>query len=109
MKTKDLKILLSVPSLVFASCKGQTKKESQQPSVAIVQADTAYIPKYKINVNKQYDDDGYLVRYDSSYSYTSPESKQSIKDDPIYKKFRDYFQKNYYSPMQDMFYQDSLF
>jgi hypothetical protein len=88
MKTKDLKLLLFVPSLVFASCKGQTKKESQLPSVTIVQTDTANIPKYKIKVNKQYDDSGHLMRYDSSYSYsyTSPGGKQSIKDDSIFKR-----------------------
>lgn len=115
MKTKDLKILLFVPLLVFASCKGQIKKESQQLSLPIVQSDTTYTPKYNVKVNKQYDDSGHLMRYDSSYSYsyTSPRGKQSIKDDSIYKKFREYFQKNYSDffnpPIQDMFYQDSLF
>jgi hypothetical protein len=118
MKTVNFKLLLLMPLIVFSSCKGQANKGEQQLSASIntqSHIDTSSMPRYKVNVNKQYDDSGHLIKYDSSYSYSysSPGGMQHIKDDTVYKRFREYFEKNYSNifnpPVQQMFYQDSLF
>ena len=122
MKTNVLMKLALVPFILFSSCKGQTNKSEHQPGNTVSsgiysqnQNDTANAPRYNIKVNKQYDDSGHLIKYDSSYSYTysSAGGMNQIKDDSIYKKFSEYFQKNYSpffnSPLNGLFYRDSLF
>lgn len=121
MKASDLKLLPLLPLIIFSSCKGQTKKGSEKMPEAVTSStstvvDTTHNPKYKIYVNKQYDKNGNLVKFDSSYSYyySSPNGgTMHIKDDSIYKQFKSYFSKNYpnsfNNPFNDMFYNDSLF
>ncbi|MGP8214206.1 MAG: hypothetical protein ACLQQ4_01445 [Bacteroidia bacterium] len=121
MKTKNLKLLLLFPSILFLSCKGQMNKGGKTSTTdtvvknSTVTIDTANIPKYKVNVNKRYDSKGNMLMYDSSYSYSysSPGGMGQINDDSVYSRFKSFFHKNYSSffnsPFNDIFYQDSLF
>jgi hypothetical protein len=118
MKTKAILYLL-LPLLTFTGCNGQTKKGEPlavKPNNGIVSEDTLNKPKVNVKVNKQYDDKGNIVRYDSTYSYfySSPGGKAlNSSSDSVYSHFRSYFDKNYpdfLKPQYDnIFYNDSLF
>ena len=52
-------------------------------------------PKIDIKVNKEYDDDeGYVIRYDSTYSYIYTyldENQENIDIDSLFQRFKPYF------------------
>ena len=122
MKTKTLLSLL-IFFLIGTSCKQQNKKENssllsdnKKDVLPVAAKDTLNKPKIKIKANKQYDDKGNLIRYDStySYSYSTPEGKSiQSNNDSIYKQFRSFFDKNYSDLFKDqyndVFLNDSLF
>ena len=56
-------ILALLLSLALFGCNGQTKNEKMA-----IQTDTIQ-PKTDIRVNREYDKNGNLIRYDSTYSY----------------------------------------
>ena len=94
-------------SVFLSSCNGQTNLEKDK-----VKNDTIK-PETKINVNKEYDDEGNLVRYDSTYSaYYSNIENDSIKADSVFNAFRDIFNKSYgFSNkffFNNLFFEDSL-
>ncbi|MFP4025279.1 MAG: hypothetical protein ACLFVR_12210 [Thiohalospira sp.] len=63
-------------------------------------------PKIDIKVNKEFDDDGNIIRYDSTYSYiyTYPNGKQeSINIDSLFQSFQPYFFNRSFDLMQDPF------
>jgi len=66
MKKKWITLFVAV-SLIFSGCNGQEVKKDKNTS------DTTLIsgnqPKEDIKVNKEYDKDGNLIRYDSTYTY----------------------------------------
>ena len=59
------KLLLFALAIVIMllSCDGQSKREIKN------QQENSTQPQTEIKVNKEYDKDGNLVKYDSSYSY----------------------------------------
>ena len=64
-------------------------------------------------MNKEYDDEGNLIRYDSTYSYYySNIESDSMLEDSIFNDFRTYFNHTYPFANQpffnDFFFQDSL-
>lgn len=70
-------------------------------------------PKTNIKVNKEYDEQGNLIRYDSTYSYSySNMDNDSIPADSIFNMFRDHFNHQFgFSEdpfFKDFFFQDSL-
>ncbi|QQT63573.1 hypothetical protein I6I97_07250 [Sphingobacterium multivorum] len=70
-------------------------------------------PKEDIKVNKEYDENGYLIRYDSTYTYyySNIEGDEIVADN-IFNNFRNMFENNYsFSTMpyfNDLFFEDSL-
>lgn len=107
--------------LVFLGCNGQTKKENES-LLSFRNKDTETIedtlnkPKVSVKVNKQYDDKGNLIKYDSTYSYiysTPGGRKLQLPNDTLYNRFRSYFDGKYpdfFSPQfDDIFLNDSLF
>ncbi len=119
MKAKTL-IFLLLPFLSFSGCQGQTKKnESLSNSTTkneLVDLNTLNKPKVKVKVNKQLDEKGKIVQYDSTYSYfySSPKGKpMQSSNDSVFKNFRSYFHKNYPDFLNqhydNIFYNDSLF
>ncbi len=118
MKIKAILFLL-LPILSFTGCNGQTKKGESSTVTAkneIAVEDTLNKPQVKVKVNKQFDNKGNIVRYDSTYSYfySSPGGKSlNSSNDSVYSHFRSYFHKKYpdfLKPQYDnIFYNDSLF
>ncbi len=104
---KRISIVAIVLSLVLGSCNGQTKTEAN-----INEKDTI-LPEENIKVNKEFDKDGNLVRYDSTYtSFYSNIKNDTIKTDSIFNNFRSFFNHAYPFSNQfffnDLFFQDSL-
>ena len=100
MKTKIIFLLL-IPVLLLSGC--HWKNPMHKPSHSAVKneitaRDTLIKPDVKINVNKQYDDKGNIVRFDSSYSciYSSRGSgNMQMNTDSVYTHFRSFFHHNY--------------
>lgn len=114
-------LLLLLPTLVFSGCCGQSHKGSDhlladKNKVNEVSEDTLTKPKIKIKVNKQCDEKGNIIKYDSTYSYfySSPEGKMlELSNDSVFNKFRTFFNKKYPDLLnpkyENIFYDDSLF
>ena len=121
MNTKKI-ILLMLPFMIFSGCNGQTKKGNDKLLSARTETnihvsdDTLSKPKVSVKVNKQYDDKGNIVKYDSSYSYfySSPGGKaMHLSNDSVYSQFRTFFDKKYpnffHAQYDNVFFNDSLF
>ena len=70
-------------------------------------------PKEDIKVNKEYDENGNLIRYDSTYTYYDSNIEgDEIAADSIFNNFRNMFEDNYSfstTPyFNDLFFEDSL-
>lgn len=105
MKKKWITLFVAV-SLIFSGCNGQEVKKDKNTS------DTTLIsgnqPKEDIKVNKEYDKDGNLIRYDSTYTYYySNIEGNKIAADSIFNNFRNMFEDNY--PFSTKPYFDNLF
>jgi hypothetical protein len=92
--------------LILSSCNGQSQKEKK------VTADKN-VPKTDIKVNKEYDKDGNLIRYDSTYSsFYSNIINDTILGDSIFNNFKSQFNQSYFFSQKpyfnDFFFQDSL-
>jgi len=76
-------------------------------------ADGKNSPKTNIKVNKEYDKQGNLIRYDSTYSYSySNMETDTIFNDSIFSSFRDHFNHRFLFSedpfFKDFFFQDSV-
>jgi hypothetical protein len=70
-------------------------------------------PKTSIKVNKEFDKDGNLIRYDSTYSYSySNNDIDPLLSDSVLNAFKDQFNKSYFFSnepyFQHYFFNDSL-
>ena len=117
MKTTGI-IALLASFLVFNGCNAQTKKEDQNPSEKnpiTAMGDSLHKPDVRVKVNKQFDANGNIIRYDSTYTYfySSPGGKYShITNDSLYSHFKSTFGKMYpdmFKHQKGLFYNDSLF
>ena len=108
-------ILLLMVGLLSVSCKGQeneTKKvEKEENKTNIVEE-----PKGTWKVDKEFDENGNLIRYDSIYSWSSNDKfdNLSLSDkDSLMQSFKSRFFSNYSGfenqGFEDVFSQDSLF
>lgn len=99
---------LSTTLLLFllSSCSGQPRSEQTESLDSIA-------PKTDIVVNRQFDENGNLIRYDSTYTqfYNSIE-QDSLLADSILNEFKNRFNLQYpfsdRSYFNDFFFQDSL-
>jgi hypothetical protein len=97
-------------SLVIISCKGQTNENKKCFNSNIK---NKIEPKIDIKVNKEYDDKGNLIRYDSTYSYFySNIENDSLLKDSIFNNFKTFFNQEYQFSndpfFNELFFQDSL-
>ena len=105
---KRIWILFIAVTLIFSSCNGQDKQIKNDKLSAVKNA-----PQEDIKVNKEYDKDGNLIRYDSTYTYfyTNIEN-DTIAEDSIFTNFKNLFDLQYpfsYKPyFNDLFFEDSL-
>jgi hypothetical protein len=113
-------VFLSLLLVIFSSCRGQSQKENVQlvpekNNGIVVKEDTLNKPRINVRVNKQYDDKGRIVKFDSTYFYfySSPEKSLQLGNDSVYSSFRSFFEKSYPNLMSrqnnNIFFNDSLF
>lgn len=100
-------------SLIFSSCNGQKAKKEKNRSVTDTTLISSNQPKEDIKVNKEYDKNGNLIRYDSTYTYYySNIDENRAAADSIYNKFQEMFEEKYpfaTEPYFDnLFFEDSL-
>jgi hypothetical protein len=81
--------------LLFFNCSGQNKQKSDENTIK---------PDENIKVNKEYDEFGNLIKYDSIYSYSY--SSNSKLQDSLKQKFQQHF--NTHSFFNDSFF-DNFF
>lgn len=105
---KRIWILFMAVTLILSRCNGQEKQIKNDKL-----SDVKNAPKEDIRVNKEYDKNGNLIKYDSTYTYFySNIDKNQIKEDSIFNNFREMFDVNYpfsFKPyFNDLFFEDSL-
>jgi hypothetical protein len=92
-------------SITLLNCTGQTKNTEKQKANNLQQTN--------IKVNKEYDKNGNIIKYDSTYSsyYSNIKTDSNLKDS-IYKNFKNQFNRSYFFSNQpffrDFFFADSL-
>jgi hypothetical protein len=89
---KTLK-LIPLFCLLYFSCTGQDKQKNDT---------SALKPDENITVNKEYDENGNLIRYDSIYSYSY--SSNGKLNDSLKQQFQKYF--NSHNFINDSFFDD---
>lgn len=93
-------------SLIVISCNGQRKENTTKKT-------EENQPKTNIQVNKEYDESGNLIKYDSTYSYyySNIESDAQLRDS-ILNQFKSDFNNQYWFSrdpyFNNFFFQDSL-
>ncbi len=117
-KCLSLGFLLSF-IFMFTFCNGQDKKikdnlADKSANNELILDDTLNKPKVNIKVNKQYDKNGNLIRFDSTYSYVykSNTDNFSLSNDSTFNKLKSYFNipaPGMFEHNNGMFMNDSLF
>lgn len=107
---KKFLFLLLVPFLLN-SCNAQQAKNNNEPE----KGSAANEPKVNVKVNKQCDDDGNLIAYDSTYvwSYSNESGNPvDVNIDSVLSQFKPMIGENYpqfYNEYQKNLFSDSLF
>lgn len=104
---RQFSLLIIAFIFILGSCTGQQNNEKTGKSKDTIKPTTSY------HVNEEYDDDGNLIRYDSSYSYYySNIEGDKDKADSIFGAFKTKFKAMYpvsFGPFFDeFFFKDSL-
>ncbi len=111
--TTPLVHALAVVTMTLSACNGQ----AQQHQEGTVQADTLTAqmnaPKTEVRVNKEYDANGNLIAYDSTYSsFYSSHNADPTQMDSLFRDFRPGFNSQFpfmTDPgFNDLFFRDSL-
>ncbi len=98
--------LLSIVAVSVTGCNAQQEKQKDTTQ-------SANLPETDIKVNKEYDEEGNLIRYDSTYSYyySNIEGDKATQDS-IFNAFRNHFNNRYFFSnrpfFEDFFFEDSL-
>jgi hypothetical protein len=100
-------IVVMFMSISLTACNGQVKTQEKGSKLTTDQ------PQTNIKVNKQYDKNGNIIKYDSTYSYYySNVKKDTSLRDSIFRKFKNQFNNRYFFSkdpfFNDFFFQDSL-
>lgn len=109
-------ILLFVVGFLSISCNGQNNEANKTEQIKGKEEKAVEQPKGSWKVDKEFDENGNLVRYDSIYSWSSNEkyhNLSSLDRDSLMKSFKSRFFTNYSrfenEGFEDVFSQDSLF
>jgi hypothetical protein len=102
---KQIFIAVLVVSMTLFSCSGQTKNKENKVK--------DNLPQTNIKVNKEYDKNGNIVKYDSSYSsYYSNIKGDTVLKDSIFRDFKNQFNQSYFFSskpyFKNFFFEDSL-
>jgi hypothetical protein len=103
---KSIGLFAIALSVTLYGCNGQAGKTEEDITAS-------NIPQTNIKVDKQYDKDGNLLKYDSTYSYYYSNVKSDINlRDSILNNFKNQFNKRYFFSedpfFNDLFFEDSL-
>ena len=83
-------------AILATSCNAQdTQKSSKDASDLEIQNDTLLKPKGNWKVNKEVDENGNIIRYDSIYSWSSSGAIKGIESDSIFNQMRSMMQKRF--------------
>lgn len=103
-------VMMSVLILMLSACSDGQKINFGKKNKS--QADSLINPKTHIKVNKEYDKNGNLIRYDSSYTSISSNIGNEAQADSIFRQFKSEFNQRYpFSTkpyFNDLFFNDSL-
>lgn len=108
-------ILLLIVSMLSMSCKGQNKDlKKTEPNNA--KKEIINVPKGDWKVDKEFDENGNLIRYDSIYSWSSNQTSNDLKTLDR-GSLMQYFKSRFYTDFsrfenegfEDVFSRDSLF
>lgn len=99
--------------LIFTSCEAQNKDNNQNKKVSDSIEVFNHTPKIDIKVNKQFDEDGNQIGFDSTYtSYYSNVEGDTMLMDSLFKQFSPFFQSRYpdffNSQFDNIFFNDSM-
>lgn len=87
-------------SLMLVSCNGQNKLDKTTDKKDTIK------PEIDINVHKEYDEDGNLIRVDSTYTYFYSNIKNdSLLEKEIFNRFKLNF-KGHFKPIDSLFLED---
>jgi hypothetical protein len=105
---KRILILMSVSLLILSSCTNGQKIEEHK-----ISEDSVFTPETKIKLNKEYDKNGNLIEYDSSYSEFHSNIKGNTQmRDSIFMNFKSFFHQSFpFSNREyfnDLFFNDTL-
>jgi len=101
MKTK---ILITVLMLLAFSVAGSYAQNGKKELKTGPDSISSSNPQTNIKVNKEFDKDGNLIRYDSTYSYYySEDGPDLIMNDSILNDIKSYFNKSYPFTQDDFF------
>ena len=110
MKTISVVLMGTLLLINMGSCNGQSKKNSDptfEDNLSLV--DTLHKPKIKVKVNKEFDSNGNLMRYDSTYSYVYKGGNIAIHDSLFpFNSFFDMHSKDLFNDKIDFFMNDSI-
>lgn len=105
--------LMALSIMALPACNGQSPQSRTNPAPAdslVVKADT---PKVEVRVNKEYDEHGNLIAYDSTYtSFYSTRIGDAGLMDSLFRSFKPHFDQRY--PLlndpgfNDLFFNDTL-
>lgn len=103
-------IILSLAAILSSSCKGQEGENIKEDKDSIAQVQP---PQGTWKVDKEFDENGNLIRYDSIYSWSSEDFGNSFNHNPdsLLKSFRSGFYRHFSGTdnFGNLFPQDSLF
>lgn len=105
---KHIWILFFAATITFSSCNGQDIQNKKHKL-----NDVQNTPKANVKVNKEYDKNGNLVKYDSTYTYFYTNIvNDSLAKDSIFNNFKNMIESKYsfsHKPFfNDLFFEDSL-
>lgn len=108
-------VALAISALLTLSCNSQEKKAKEDAQEG-TKAHSTEAPKGSWKVNREFDEDGNLIRYDSIYSWSSGTDLNELAAmdrDSILKSMRSRFYRNFsgfdHEGFSDIFGEDSLF
>ena len=88
-------VLMFLVASLSLSCNGQTG-ESKKPKITEHYKKQEHMaPKGSWQVNKEFDENGNLTRFDSIYSWSSSGNVKSIDNDSIFSKMQSMMQKQF--------------
>ncbi|WP_157358327.1 hypothetical protein [Winogradskyella sp. J14-2] len=83
-------------AILATSCNAQdTENSSKNPSDLEIQRDSLQKPKANWEVNKEVDENGNIIRYDSIYSWSSSGNIKGMENDSIFNQMHTMMQKRF--------------